>query len=77
MKQDLFTKEEAYEIAYYFLDDLYRMTKSDDLAGFLGGMSLSVDGEPMDPAVIGDWDRAVEKFKQQRNDGKKPYIEWK
>lgn len=77
MEQDLFTKEEAYDIAYYFLDSLYEMTKSDDLGGFLGDMSLSPDGKPMDLAVISDWNRAVEKFKQQKSEGKRPYIEWK
>ena len=37
------------------------MPSSDDLAGFLGGMSLLSDGKPADPAVIQNWREAVEK----------------
>jgi hypothetical protein len=54
------TDKEAYSAMFYFLKQLHERTKSDDLGGFLGGMSLLPDGSAADPAVLHDWDKAVE-----------------
>ncbi|WP_221274634.1 hypothetical protein [Thaumasiovibrio subtropicus] len=46
------------------MDKLYTLTNSDDLAGFLGSMSLLDDGMPADSAVWSDWLEAIEKASQ-------------
>lgn len=51
-----------------FLDELYQLTKSDDLGGFLGGFQLTKDGGTMDPAAWGDWLEAIRRVKAKRND---------
>jgi hypothetical protein len=35
-------------------------TKSDELGGLLGGMSILEDGSTADPAIVNDWREAVE-----------------
>ena len=57
------TIQEAYKAMYIYLEHLYEMTKSDDLAGFLGSMSCLQDGKPADEAVWSDWLDAIEKAK--------------
>ncbi len=59
--KDTLTIKQAYMAMYLYLDSLYEMTGSDDLAGFLGGMSLLEDGLPADRAAWSDWLEAVEK----------------
>ena len=56
----MMTDKQAYAAMFYFLAQLYERTKSDDLGGFLGGMSMLQDGHTADPAVLHDWDEAVE-----------------
>jgi len=53
------TDKQAYAAMYFFLKQLWERTKSNDLAGFLGGMSLLQDGGTADPAMLHDWDDAV------------------
>jgi hypothetical protein len=65
---NLFTTKEAYEAMIYYLEHLYSMTKSDDLGGFLGGMSLLDDGETADPAAWKDWMVAINKVKKDHLD---------
>jgi hypothetical protein len=54
------TDKQAYAAMFVFLKQLYERTKSDELGGFLGGMSMLEDGSPADPAVVEDWRQAVE-----------------
>lgn len=54
------TSKEAYSAMFYFLEQLYKRTGSDELGGLLGGMALLADGSPADPAVSRDWQNAVE-----------------
>jgi hypothetical protein len=54
------TDKQAYAAMFHFLKQLYERTKSDDLGGFLGGMSILQNGSTADPAVLHDWDKAVE-----------------
>lgn len=61
------TVDQAYLAVFIFLDDLYKMTKSDDLGGFLGDMAILNDGGPADPAVTEDWLNAVEKARDEKN----------
>lgn len=58
------TKSEAYLAMYYFLEDLYNLTKSGDLGGFLGGMTILEDGRTADPAAWEDWLNAIKKVKE-------------
>lgn len=55
------SKEQAYKAMFYYLENLYEMTKSDDLGGFLGGLILLQDGSTADPAVWSDWEQAVNR----------------
>ena len=57
------TKKEAYLAMYSFLEHMYELTKSDDIGGLLGGMSLLQDGETADPAALADWEDAIKKVK--------------
>lgn len=57
--KDTVTIEEAYRAMYLYLQGLYDMTGSDDLAGFLGGMSMLEDGKPADSAIWSDWLEAI------------------
>ena len=61
--ENMITIKEAYKAMYIYLECLYEMTGSDDLAGFLGGMSTLQDGSLADEAVWGDWLEAVKAAK--------------
>jgi len=61
------TINEAYKAMYLYLENLYEMTGSDDLAGFLGSMSLLKDGNPADDAVWSDWLDAIDKARMNPN----------
>jgi len=54
------TDKQAYAAMYYFLEELWKRTKSDDLGNLLGDMSLLPDGSPADAAIVNDWRQAVE-----------------
>jgi hypothetical protein len=51
--------EQAYAAMFYFIERIYEHTKSDDLGGLLGSMSVLEDGAPADAAVASDWLEAV------------------
>lgn len=55
------TKKQAYAAMFFYLENLYELTNSDDLGGFLGGMTILEDGTPADPACWSDWQKAVQK----------------
>lgn len=55
------TKKQAYLAMFYYLENLYELTHSDELGGMLGGMTLLENGEPIDSAVWSDWEKAVLK----------------
>jgi len=57
------TKKEAYLAMYSFLEHEYELTKSDDIGGLLGGMSLLQDGSTADPAAWEDWENTIKKVK--------------
>jgi len=58
------TPIQAYKAMCLYLEKLYQMTGSDDLGGFLGGMSMLEDGSTADPAAWHDWMQAVDESKQ-------------
>ena len=62
----MLTSDQAYKAMYLYLEHLYEMTKSDDLGGFLGGMTLLDDGKPTDPAVWQDWLDAINEATKSR-----------
>jgi hypothetical protein len=62
------TEKEAYEAMFAFLEQLYNRTKSDDIGGLLGGMSILPDGDTADPAIRYDWLECVSKAKRGKVD---------
>ena len=59
MKEDKLTSEQAYLSMYFFLEEYFQRTNSDDIGGLLGGLSILEDGGPADSAVTDDWAKAV------------------
>jgi hypothetical protein len=54
------TDQQAYAAMFHFLEGVYERTKSNDIGGLLGSLSLLTDGSPADPAFIKDWREAVQ-----------------
>jgi hypothetical protein len=54
------TKNQAYRAMVQFLDERFSRLPSEALGQLLGEMTLLQDGRPADPAIIAEWDRAVE-----------------
>ena len=65
---DKLTHEQAYAAMFDFIEQIFRRTKSDDLAALLGSMSMTADGLPADPALSEEWLKSVEKAKRQEVD---------
>ena len=61
---DRITITEAYKAMYLYLENLYKLTGSDDLAGFLGSMSMLEDGKPVDETIWEDWLEAIDQAKK-------------
>lgn len=55
------SKEQAYQAMYFFLESYYQLTGSDEIGGLLGGMPLLFDGTTVDPAILSEWIKAVNK----------------
>ncbi|MDO4795656.1 MAG: hypothetical protein Q4A28_06940 [Brachymonas sp.] len=56
------TVEQAYRAMFYFLENEYELTHSEELAGMLGSLSWEIfDGGPADSASWSDWLNAVKK----------------
>jgi hypothetical protein len=58
---------EAYKAMYYYLENLYNLTKSEDLADFLSNMMLLDDNSTADPAYWEDWLNAIKKLKNGKD----------
>jgi hypothetical protein len=56
---DTLTEQQAYLAMFRFLESIYEATRSDDIGGLLGSMSLLADGRPADSALRVDWATAV------------------
>ncbi len=54
-------EKQAFLAMFYFLDDYYDKTSSDEIGSLLGDLSLLPDGKPADPAAWEDWKKAVRK----------------
>ena len=54
------TDKQAYAAMFHFLQEFWEHTRSDDVGGLLGAMSLLQDGTTADAAIAADWQRAVE-----------------
>ena len=57
------TLKEASAAMFEVLKSRYKQTRSDELGGMLGEMSLLPDGSTADPAIWGDWLKCVEAAK--------------
>ena len=55
----ILTTDQAYLAMFRFLEDEYRLSKSDDIAALLGDLSFAPDGKPCDPAVLEQWQESV------------------
>ena len=62
------TLKQAYLAMYAYLEALQKNTNSDDLAGFLGGMSFLRDGTTADTAAWLDWLDAVKKITEENDE---------
>ena len=62
------TVTEAYLAMYSFLENEYKMTKSDEIGCLLGGMSFLEDGGTADPAAWESWENAIRNMKTGRVD---------
>jgi hypothetical protein len=62
------TEKEAYEAMFAFLEQIYNRTKSDDIGGLLGDMSILPDGDTANPAIWHEWLECVLKAKQGKVD---------
>lgn len=60
---------QAYAAMYWYLDRYYQHTRSDEIGGLLGSMSLLQGGSPADPAIWPDWLKAVERAVQHGDQG--------
>ncbi len=65
---DFLTSKQAYEAMFVFLEAIYRRIQSDDLGALLGSMSILEDGSTADPAVWDDWQVAVRRVKEGKDD---------
>lgn len=54
------TSQQAYLAMFAFLEEEFKLTGSAEIGGLLGGMSLLADGNPVDSAVIEQWNLAVQ-----------------
>ncbi len=54
------TKNQAYRAMFLFLDERFSRLPSEGWGQLLGEMTPLQDGRPADPAIIAEWDRAVE-----------------
>ncbi|MBS1910949.1 MAG: hypothetical protein JST22_03090 [Bacteroidetes bacterium] len=54
------TSEQAYAAMVHFLEEFWKRTQSDGVGMLLSDLSLLLDGTPGDPAVVSDWQEAVE-----------------
>ncbi|USD23098.1 hypothetical protein MJO52_08175 [Microbulbifer variabilis] len=61
MSDSKLTKEQAFLAMYAFLDEYYQATKSEDVGGLLGSISLLSDGGSADPVVQNEWEEAIQK----------------
>jgi hypothetical protein len=60
---DPVTEKEAFLAMYAFLADYYERTKSNEVGGLLGSLSLLPNGSTADAAMWDDWQKALQKAK--------------
>ena len=58
------SEKEAYAAMYIYLEKFYEITKSDDVGGLLGSMSILSDGSTADPAIWEEWIECIILAKQ-------------
>jgi hypothetical protein len=55
------TRDEAYSAMFEFVGHRYELTQSKDIASFMMDIQIMEDGVSADPALIDDWNEAVDK----------------
>lgn len=58
------TTQQAYAAMLAFLEDYYERTNSDDIGALLGDLQMDENNVPFDPAVVNDWQIAINKVRQ-------------
>lgn len=63
MEEIKLTIEQAYRAMFYFLENEYNITRSDEIGGMLGSLSWNIwsNGGTGDPAAWKEWQDAVRK----------------
>jgi hypothetical protein len=61
MNEEQLSAKEAYAAMYAFLENWWNLTKSADLAGLIGSMSLLPNGNSVDASLAYDWREALSK----------------
>lgn len=57
----ILNEKQAFMAMFFYLEELYNKTQSDDLGALLGSMLLLSDGKPADAAIWIDWEKATKK----------------
>jgi hypothetical protein len=63
LRNNFLTIKEAYLSMYFFLENIYDLTKSEDIAILLGNLQLDEDDVPFDSAYWEDWLNSIHKVK--------------
>lgn len=65
-KDESLSAEEAFWVMWYFIQDTYELTDGDiEVSEILSFCEpLSGDMMPADSGVIGDWNKAIEKYRK-------------
>lgn len=58
--------EQAFCAMRFFLERMYELTSSEDIAMLLGGMAILADGSLADPAYWQDWEEAISKVHNEQ-----------
>lgn len=58
---DSLDQKQAMTAMFLFLEQYWRQTNSDDVAGLLGSLSIQEDGMPADQAMWSEWQECCEQ----------------
>ena len=75
MNEQKLTIEQAYRAMFYFLEQEYELTKSDELGGMLSSLSWKIwagNHGPADPGAWQDWQEAVSKALSREENAASP-----
>jgi hypothetical protein len=56
----MLTDKQAYTAMFYFLEKYWEINNSMEIRSLLSDMSLLSDGSTADPAMVSEWQKAVQ-----------------